>query len=138
MQVKEIMSTHPEFLPPSTLLPKLAEEMRKHDYGFIPIGENDRLIGIVTDRDLAVRGLTQGKDPKTLQAKDIMTKKVLYCFEDDDIEKAAKSMREQQVHRLIVLNKNKRLTGVLSLGDIARKYKDDELCGKLIEDISEE
>jgi CBS domain-containing protein len=137
MHVKEVMSNRPEFLPPTTPLIKITEEMRLHDFGFVPIGENDRLIGVVTDRDVAIRGVGNGKDPNSLQAKDVMTKKVLYCYEDDNIKDAAESMCKQQVHRLIVLNKDKRMTGILSLGDIARKSKNEKLSGHIIEAISQ-
>ena len=137
MRVKEVMSTHTEFLAPGDSLAKVAEEMRKHDYGFMPIGEGDKLIGIVTDRDITIRGVAKGKKLDGLTAKDVMTKKVLYCYEDQPIEEVAKNMGEQQVHRLIVLDRNKRLKGVISLGDIARKCKDEQLLGQTTEEICE-
>jgi CBS domain-containing protein len=140
MLIKEIMSKKPEFVSPSTPLKKVAEEMTKHDCGFIPVGESDRLVGVITDRDLALRAIAKSKDPDKTQAKEVMTQKVLYCYEEDDIKKATESMGKQQIRRLIVLNndKDKRMTGVVSLGDIARKCKDDKLCGHTFQEIEKE
>lgn len=137
MRVKEIMSQKPDLLSPSDTLEKAAKLMHQHDFGFIPIGENDRLVGVVTDRDITIRGVAQRKDPGKTPVKEVMTKEVLYCFEDDDAKKAVKSMEDKRVRRLMVLNKDKRLTGVVSLGDVATKCKDDKLAGEALHDISE-
>lgn len=137
MRIKEIMSSKPDLLAPTDTLKKAASLMREHDFGFLPIGENDRLIGVVTDRDITTRGVAQGKDPDKTPVKDVMTKEVWYCFEDDDDKKAVKSMEDKQIRRLMVLNKDKRLTGVVSLGDIATKCKNKSLSGEALEEISE-
>ena len=137
MYVKEVMSSSPIYISPTTTLKDAAIKMRDYDFGFIPVGENDRLIGIVTDRDITIRSVADGLDPNTTCVKDTLSDKVLYCWEDDDIEKAAESMEKQQVHRLIVLDNNKRMIGVISLGDLARKTHDEELCGEVVEGISE-
>ena len=136
MLVKDIMSRKPEFLPPTASLKQAADQMYTHDYGFIPIGENDRLTGIVTDRDIAIRAVAKGKDPNKTTLKDIMTEGVAYCFESDHIEKAAQLMQKQQIRRLVVLNEKKRLTGIISLGDIATKGKNVKLCGELTDAVS--
>lgn len=138
MKAKDVMSSQPEFLPPSTTLEEAAKLMKSHDYGFIPVGENDRLIGTVTDRDIAIRAVAQGKDPKTTTLRDIMSKDVLFCFEDDDLQKVADKMEEAQVRRMIVLNKDKRMTGIISLGDVATKCKDAKLCSELTEAVSQD
>lgn len=138
MLVKEIMSKKPDFLSPNATLKEAANEMLKYDFGFIPVGENDRLIGVVTDRDIAIRAIATGKDPNHTYLKDMMTDKVIYCFEDDDVIKAADNMSKLQIHRLVVLDKNKRMTGIVSLGDLAKHCKDEKLCGHVVHCISEE
>ena len=92
----------------------------------LPVGENDRLIGMITDRDLAIRAVAEGKDPNRATVKDIMSPRVLYCYEDDDTKEAARSMGKNQVRRLPVLNRKKRLVGILSLGDLATKTSGEE------------
>ncbi len=136
MQAKDVMSTKPEFLPPTATLKQAADQMQKHDYGFIPIGENDRLIGAVTDRDLAVRAIAKGKDPTKTSVKDVMSKGIQYCLEDDNLEDVAKKMEDLQIRRLVVLNKNKRMTGIISLCDIATKGDDADLLAEIEEAIT--
>lgn len=138
MRAKDVMSTKPEFLPPETTLQEAANLMKIHDYGFIPVGENDRLIGTVTDRDIAIRAVAQGKDPRTTTLRDIMSKDVLFSFEDDDLQTVADKMEEAQVRRMIVLNKDKRMVGIISLGDVATKCKDAKLCSELTEAVSQD
>lgn len=138
MQVKEVMSKKPTFLPPTSNLKEAAEKMQQLDCGFIPVGENDKLIGTVTDRDIILRATAKGKDPSKTPLRDVMSKHVEWCFENDDLDKATKHMEEKQIHRLIVLNDKKRMTGILSLGDIARKSHDDELCAEAVERILED
>ena len=118
-------------------LEEAAHEMLDDDLGFLPIGENEKLIGVITDRDIAIRGVAEGKDPQTTPVRDVMTDKVLYCYEKDDIKTAAKSMKEQQIRRLIVLDKDKKLTGVLTMGDIATKCNDEHLCAEVVGSVCE-
>lgn len=138
MLVKDVMTMNAKFVAPNTSLEEIAKMMCNHDFGFIPIGEDDKLTGIITDRDIVIRALAKGLDMKKTQAGEILTEKVLYCFDDDTLEKAAKSMEKQQVSRLIVVNHNKRLVGIISLGDICRKTHNDALCGEVIDCIKEE
>ena len=137
MQVKDIMTKKPQLIDPKTTLREAAQLMEQEDFGFLPVGENDRLVGMVTDRDLAIRGTAQGLDPKTTSVNKIMTQKVLYVFETDNIEDALKNMQDQQIRRLIVLDNktNKRLTGILSLGDCAKQSGNEESCGETLERI---
>lgn len=138
MRVREIMSKHPDYLSPDASLQEVCQEMEKHDYGFIPIGDTkkDRLVGVITDRDISIRAVAKGKSPRETKVKEVMTKKVLYCFEDDDLEKAAELMCKAQVHRLIVLNKDKHICGILSLHDIAEKTHNEKLLGEIKHDIT--
>lgn len=124
MQVKEAMSERAEYIPVGCTLREAAEKMRKLDCGFLPIGDpgEDRLQGVITDRDIVIRAVAEGMNPETATVEQCKSGKVLYCFEDDDVEIAAKSMQEQHVYRLIVLDnpQDKRLCGIVSLGDLMR------------------
>lgn len=121
MQIKEVMSRDVQIVDPDLAVNEAACKMRDLDTGFLPVGENDRLVGMITDRDIAVRAVAEGKDPKTCRVRDAMTRDVVYCFEDQDTEDAARLMSDRQIHRLPILNRQKRLVGVLSTGDLARQ-----------------
>jgi len=120
MKVKKIMHKGVEWVSPDTLVTALAKKMRKSDIGVIPVGENDRLIGMVTDRDITVKGVANGKDLSKLTARDVMTKGVIWCRDSDDVADAARTMESKQVRRLPVIDKDKRMVGMLSLGDISQ------------------
>jgi CBS domain-containing protein len=96
-----------------------ARLMKQRDTGCLPVGENDRLVGMITDRDIAVHAVAEGKGPDT-PVQDVMTKEVLYCFEDEDLESVVDQMGELKVRRLPVLNRDKRLVGIVALSDICR------------------
>ena len=136
MKVKEAMSKKPDFVPPTMSLTDASKEMLKYDFGFLPIGENDRLIGTVTDRDITIRAIAKGRDPNKTLVKDVMTDEILYCFEEDELEHAVKNMGEEQVHRLVVLDKDKQMTGILSMGDAARNNEDDNVLGLVLKMIT--
>ena len=135
MKVKEAMHKGAIWVPPSTPLAELARLMRDQDIGAIPIGENDKLIGMVTDRDIAIRGLADGKDLGKLTARDVMTSTIRYCTSEQTIEDAAKSMRSNKVRRLPVINEKKRLVGMLALGDLCAKVS-KELSGDVMGGVS--
>lgn len=119
MKVKQAMHKTVEWKSPDTSLNEIAQVMKKNDIGAVPIGENDRLVGMVTDRDIVIRGLTNGSDMSTLCARDVMTKGVIFCKEEDSVEDAAELMSQKKVRRLPVLNEKKRMVGIVSLGDIS-------------------
>jgi CBS domain-containing protein len=135
MKVKEIMTTNVECVGPDTGIIELANKMKTLDVGFIPVCENDRLVGTVTDRDIVVRGIAGGKDISTTRARDVMTKDTFWSFEDQDIKDVAKQMREKDVRRMLILNQDKRLVGVVSIGDIAKV--EEKESGKTLKDITE-
>ena len=137
MQLKDIMTRDPVVLSPEITLKEAARWMRDLDSGVMPVGENDRLAGMLTDRDITVRATAEGKDPNSTPVREAMTRDVVYCFEDDDIREAAKKMEEHQIRRLIVLNRDKRLVGIVSLGDLAVHAPDDRLPGGVTEAVSE-
>ncbi len=137
MLVKEVMSKKPFYLDPHTTIQKAAKEMSDHDCGIVPVGDGERLLGMLTDRDIATRAVAQGWDPAHTEIQDIMSKHVRYCFEDDDLTKAVNSMSENHIRRLVVLNKSKRLIGMLSISDIAVKAKDSKLLHQLLKAVSD-
>jgi CBS domain-containing protein len=120
MKVKDAMHKGVDWVSPETPVIELAKLMREHDIGAIPIGENDRLVGMVTDRDIVCKGLAQESfDAGRATARDVMTPGIHCCREDDDLAKAVQHMERLKVRRLPVINKNKRMVGMLSLGDIS-------------------
>jgi CBS domain-containing protein len=138
MQVRELMTDKPRFVSHSTTLRDAAKTMRELDCGFLPVADEreEKLEGVVTDRDITVRAVAEGRDPSSTTVADIRSDRVLYCFKDDDIEKAAKSMERAQVYRLVVLDdrEHKKLCGVISLGDILR-HKQPDLAARTAEKI---
>jgi CBS domain-containing protein len=136
MKVKDAMHKGVEWVDPGTPVTELARLMHKHNIGAIPIGENDQLVGMVTDRDIVCKGLAQdGFDAARTTARDVMTSGIHCCREDDDLEKAVRHMEELQVRRLPVINKNKRMTGMLSLGDVGHSAP-RELTAECVKSIS--
>ena len=119
MKVKEMMHKGVEWVSPDTSIIAIAEMMQEGDIGAIPVGENDRLVGMVTDRDLAVRGLVKGTDISKLTAKDVMTKGVTWCRDSDSATEAARLMETKHIRRLPVIDENKRMIGMLSFGDLS-------------------
>lgn len=137
MKIKDAMTPDPYVCAPDTPLFEVASRMRDMDVGMIPVCDGVRIQGVVTDRDIVVRAVAEELDLPKLVASDVMTDAVTYCFEDDDVAKAAGLMETQQIRRLIVLDREKNLVGILSLGDLATKAEDDSLSGETLEKISE-
>lgn len=135
MKIKEIMTRDVKFISPNLTIMEAADIMRQKDIGALPVGEKDTLLGMLTDRDLTVRGIATGSDPKTATVKQFMTPKCLYCFEEDSVEDTAKNMAKNQVRRLPVLNKDKRLVGIIALADISTKAS-KETAGEALKGIS--
>jgi len=122
MKVSEAMTRDVMMVSPTQSIAEAARMMAECDAGILPVSENDRLIGMITDRDIAIRAVAERRSPDT-SVRDVMSKEVLYCFDDEDIEHVAKNMGDNQVRRLPVVNRDKRLVGIISLGDIARHTK---------------
>ena len=136
MKVKEVMHKGVEWVGPDTPVIELAKLMNRHDVGAIPIGDNDRLIGMVTDRDIVCKGLANDSfDARRATARDVMTPGIHCCREDDDLGKAIRHMETLKVRRLPVINKSKRMTGILSLGDISQSTSVD-LLSEYVKSIS--
>ncbi len=137
MQVKEIMTCNIETIGSDANLVKAAQKMRSLEVGALPVWENDKLIGMITDRDITIRGVADEKNPLSTSVKEIMTSDVCCCFEDDDIHEAAKMMEEKSIHRLLVVNCNNEPVGFVSLSDFAVKSHDEHLTYEVLERISE-
>jgi CBS domain-containing protein len=118
MKVSEIMTRDVRLASPDQKLRDVAAEMKKRDIGVLPVGDNERLVGMITDRDMAVRGISQGLGPEA-SVRDVMSAEVKYCFESDEIGDLAQNMADEQIRRLPVLNDKNRLVGIVSLGDLA-------------------
>jgi CBS domain-containing protein len=118
MHVREVMSSDVQIVSPEQSIKEAAQIMADIDAGILPVGENDRLVGMITDRDIAVRAVAAGMGPDT-RVRQVMTKDVRYCFEDDDVDAVSDNMADMKVRRMPVLNAQKRLVGILSLADIA-------------------
>jgi CBS domain-containing protein len=132
MQAQDLMTRDVTVVEPETTIQQAARAMMALDVGALPVGEDDRLVGMITDRDIAVRGVAQGKGPKT-KVRELMTPAVKYCFADDEVDEIAGNMADIQLRRLPVIDHDKRLVGILSLCDIAVGDEPEQaveaLCG---------
>ena len=134
MRVAEAMTRDVRIASPDQTISDAASLMAQCDAGAIPVGENDRLVGMITDRDIAVRAVAAGKGPNT-PVRDVMSREVKYCFEDEDLQHVAKNMAEIRVRRLPVVSRDKRLVGIVSLGDIALT-EGKKIAGEAISGVS--
>lgn len=135
MKVKDAMHKGAEWVEGTTPVATIAAKMRDLDVGAIPIGENDRLIGMVTDRDIAIRVVAAGKDGAKLTARDVMSKGIVFCRDTEDVEDAVRIMEQKRIRRLPVLDENKRMVGMLSLGDVAHGAS-REISGEALTAVS--
>jgi CBS domain-containing protein len=134
-KVADVMTPGAEIARPDQSVEEAAQLMAEVDTGALPVGENDRLVGMITDRDIALRVTAEGKDPKQTQVGEVMTSGVRYCFDDEDVEHVAQNMADQQVRRLMVVNRDKRLVGIVSLGDIATR-ESPQISGSALRGMS--
>jgi CBS domain-containing protein len=128
MKVKKAMHKGVVWVTPDTPLMDVAKKMSEEDIGALPVGENDKLVGMITDRDIVCRGVAAGKDMTKMTARDVMTKGIAWCKADSDIEEALEMMEKNQIRRLPVIDGNKRMVGILSLGDISHSATRDLTC----------
>ena len=131
MKIKDIMSKDVEVVSPEATLQEIASKMQKRDCGCVVVVKDDRLVGMITDRDIAVRCIANSHDPASTTAEKVMSPEILYCRETDEADAVAKNMGENKVRRLPVLNAEKRLVGIVSLGDLAT-HTNHELCGQTL------
>jgi len=138
MKVKDIMTPNPECIRPDATLQEAARRMRDLDVGPLPVcGDDDRLAGMITDRDITVRAVAEGKDPKTTTVREAMTGDIVHVYEDQDVADAAQVMEQKQIRRLVVLNHDHRLVGIVSLGDLAVESGDRTKAGEVLQEVSE-
>lgn len=135
MKVKDVMHSGVTWVDPNMSISQIAKKMRDQDIGAVPVGENDRLVGMVTDRDICCRALADGRDASRLTARDVMSTPILYCKTDDDIADAVQLMEGSKIRRLPVINENKRMVGMLSLGDVSQRVT-EHLSAEMMKAVS--
>jgi CBS domain-containing protein len=135
MRVSDAMTRDVRIANPGQSIREVAKIMAEIDAGSMPVGENDRLVGMITDRDIAIRAVAAGKGPDT-PVREVMSEEVKYCFDDEDLEHVAQNMGEIQMRRLPVVNRDKRLVGIVSLGDVAQN-EDAKTIGKATAQVSQ-
>ena len=136
MKIQDVMTTEVSYVAPDTPILEIARKMRDGDIGATPVVDNERLAGMVTDRDIVVRVVAEGGDVRTKTARDAMSPGILYCYADDTVEAVLDNMGDQQIRRLPVVDRDKRLVGVVSLGDLAMSGK-RKAAGEALQEISQ-
>jgi CBS domain-containing protein len=136
MKVSELMTPDVEIVGPDDTLHTAAKMMADLDTGALPVGENDKLVGMITDRDITIRAVAEGRDPDKTKVRDAMSEHIRFCFEDEDTQEVGRKMSEWAVRRLPVLDRDKRLVGIVSLGDLATGGAEEE-SQKALEEISD-
>jgi CBS domain-containing protein len=137
MKLKDVMTHDVEVLNPHDSVMKAARKMKTLDVGSLPICDNNKILGMLTDRDITVRVVAEGRDPAQTHAHDVMSPEVVWCYDDQDVKEAAQLMADHQIRRLPVVNRDKQLVGIVSLGDLAVHAKNDRMTGDTLEEVSE-
>jgi CBS domain-containing protein len=137
MLLKDVMTRDVEVVSPQTNVVEVAGKMKNMDVGALPVCDGQRLLGMITDRDITLRVVAEGRDPGSTRAQEAMTPEVVYCLEDQPVEEAADLMAQHQIRRLPILNRDKRLVGIVSLGDLAVDTADEDMAGRALEGVSE-
>jgi CBS domain-containing protein len=136
-QVKDVMTPQAEVISPDATAEEAAGVMKTLDIGVLPVCDEEGLVGILTDRDVVVRVVGEKRDPKAVRVGEAMTPNIIYCFEDEDVERAASLLADHQIRRLPVLNRERHLVGVVSLGDLAVKGEDSAVVGDVLDEVSQ-
>jgi CBS domain-containing protein len=137
MKVRDILTRDPQIIGPDARISEAGRLMKQYDIGMLPVCNGERLVGAITDRDLAIRAVAEDCDPLKTYVKDVMTPGICYCYEDQDLEEVAGLMEERQIRRIAVLNRQKRLVGIASLADFAIRSQDELLTEELLEGVSQ-
>jgi CBS domain-containing protein len=135
MLISDVMTRDVDVISPGTTLSEAARKMRDRDVGSLPVAENDRLVGMVTDRDIVVKGIAADRDAGRTTASEVMSPKMLYCFDDQSLEDVLANMGDVQVRRLPVVDREKKLVGIVSIGDLAKQGSATK-TGEALKDIS--
>ena len=134
-KLKDVMSRDVKVISPDETIKEAAQQMRKGNFGMMPVGENDLMIGAISDRDIAIRAVADGRDPSA-KVRDIMSEGIVWAYEDDSVDDAARLMGEHQIRRLPIMSADKRLVGIVALGDFAVNSSDIEAAGEALSEIS--
>jgi CBS domain-containing protein len=137
MQLREIMTTDVEMIPPESSVTEAARKMKSLDVGALPVCDGRRLLGMITDRDITVRATAEARDPDHTLVRDCMSPEIVYCFEDQDTKEAERIMQDKQIRRLPVLTRKKQLAGIVALGDLATKTGDIQEVGRTVREVSQ-
>lgn len=137
MQVKEIMTKDFEMINSTDSLVAAAKMMKSFNIGVLPVKEGNKIIGILTDRDIVIRALAEGKDANNVTVKDVMSSEIARCSSEDSVEEATNIMKEKKVRRLMVLEADNTPVGIVSLGDIAAKTESEQMTGQTLEAVSQ-
>jgi CBS domain-containing protein len=137
MQLKDVMTPQVEVIAPGASIYEAAEKMSHLDIGPLPVCDGERLVGMLTDRDITVRAVAAGRDPLTTQVREVMTPDVVYGFDDQEVHDAARLMEQYQIRRLPVLNRSKQLVGIVALGDLAVHPGNQPVVAEVLEHVSE-
>lgn len=136
MQLKDVMTKVVEVVRPDETLRHAAAKMRAADVGSLPVCEGTKVLGMLTDRDIVVRAAAEGRDPAATRVDEAMTSEAFFCYDDQSVDDAARMMSDRQVRRLVVLDRQSRLTGIVSLGDLAVDAGDEKMAGKVLSHVS--
>ena len=137
MKIKEIITCEPHCIGPDATLEEAAEDMKTLDVGILPICKDEELIGAVTDRDIAIRGVAEGCDPKTTPVREVMSRVIVYCFDAQEVEEAADMMEKNRIRRLPILDRQQRVIGIISLGDLALRAQNSNMANRVLTRVSE-
>lgn len=135
-KIREVMTRDVEIINPNDTVRDAAEKMRSLNVGPLPVCDGQRILGMITDRDIVVRAIALGKDPNSTQVSDVMTSGIQYCFDDEDSDNILDRMKEKQIRRMIVVDRNKKLVGIIALGDLSGEVSERKV-GEALEGISE-
>lgn len=137
MQIREIMHQGANVINFNQSIQEAAKMMKEKDIGALPVERDDKMVGMFTDRDITVRVVASGKSPKETKIHECMTEGISWCFDDDDIEDVSKKMRERKQRRIPVVNRDKRLVGMVSLAELAGKTKDPKLSHEILSSVAQ-
>jgi len=137
MKLREVMTSNVEVIHPNASVQEAAEMMRSLDVGSLPVCDGRKMQGMITDRDITIRAVADGREARQTAVREIMTSELVYCFEDEDVQAAAKLMNDHQIRRLPIVNEQKELVGIVSLGDLAVETDDEAMVGQVLEGVSE-
>jgi CBS domain-containing protein len=135
MLIREIMTEHVEFVRPDESLQEAALKMRDFGVGPLPVCENEAVIGMLTDRDITIRAVAEGRDPESTKVRDVMSGELICCFDDQEIDVAARLMRAQHIRRIVVMDRDKRLVGIVSVSNLAVEALSPECAGEILQAV---